>query len=139
MSKKIEYVPYYQTVLLWAYTYFLIWFNKQVAILSKYFPFSLMPEGFYLHHKNRDIMQVKNFMFRASLKTGALFGINYVDKDDNFIYYNGFFYDKPALKKINKFIGLLEKEYKKGNVFLRKETNGSVVFVNRNAIISDID
>lgn len=139
MSKKDDLIPYYKTLLLWAYTLFRIWFNKKFAILTKYFPFSLIPESFFLHHKNRDIMQFKNFLFRTSLKSGALFNAEYVDKDDYFISFTGSFEVRPSPKSLADFIKILETEYGKGNVFLKKDNNCPIVSVNRNAIVSDID
>jgi len=112
-----------KTVLMFGSALLLNWLGKQITKLTKYFPFSLISDRWYLHHKNSDILSVWDALSDALAKTGTYFHVISAKKDEYFVYMNGEFEGKPKKEKIGKFISIVEKKFGAGNVFLRPQDN----------------
>ena len=114
-----------KTILMFGGVLFLGWFGKQITKLTKYFPFSLISNRWYLHYKNSDILCVWDVLSDTLTKTGTYFHVVSAKKDKYFVYMNGEFESKPKEKEINKFISIVEKKFGNGNVFLRLHDDNS--------------
>ncbi|OPZ78602.1 MAG: hypothetical protein BWY78_00498 [Alphaproteobacteria bacterium ADurb.Bin438] len=137
MSKKKEELTFITTTV-FALGLFINWLGKQLTKLTKYFPFSLIPDSWYLHYYNRDIAHASDTLIFASFKTNVYFHITSVEKDDNYIFIEGNFYEKYSNKQVNNYLKFIENKYLKGNVSLRKNEDNSIFIFNKEVVNSKL-
>lgn len=125
----------FRTVVILVFIKILDGLEKFVSTITKYFPFSLLPERFYVHYKNRDILKAWGYLSAILSKTGTYFHVINVDKDNPyFIYFKGVFENRPTADKVKNFMKLLEKRVGNGNVFLQKDNTDTAIVFNKEAI-----
>ena len=137
MKKKEK--PQFVIIAILALAKFLDRLTKLVSAITKYFPFSLLPDHYYVHYKNRDVLKSLDYLTAAWLKTGPYFNVLSVDKESSsFIFFKGTFRDKPPSAKVKNFMKFLEKKIGTGNVFLKKDNPNDTILFNKEAIMNQL-
>ena len=119
ISKKQEKEPSNYLLFLFVIIILLRNLRRLVIFLTRYFPFSLLSERFYIHNKNREQNIAWDFVHDEAYKLGMSPEIIPEEADQHFIYISGkFTYRKKGA--IEKLTAKIKETLGETNFYVKK-------------------
>ena len=102
--------------------------RRLVGFLTRYFPFSLLPDRLYVHNKNREQNIAGDFVHDEAYKLGMSLEIIPEEADQHFIYISGkFTYRKKGA--IEKLTAKIKEALGETNFYLKKIDEKRYTFI----------
>jgi hypothetical protein len=115
-------------ILMWLLLFMLIYFRRFITYITQFFPFSLLPENFYAHHKNIELNAAWDLVRDETYKAGNFMNIKEARRDQYFIHITGIF-PKKNKNIIGKIIGKIKKILGETNFYSKQIDDSQFTFM----------